>query len=74
MFMPGATPQWKKVKVGMTRAEVRELIGRSDQLPGRSALRSGPNWTEGYYIEGDQFLRIHYKNGVATRLQVTGNP
>jgi hypothetical protein len=69
MFMPGATPHWKKVKVGMPRSEVQELIGKahqsSDDSTGWTASRK-----DGYYIEDDQFLRIHYKNEVVTRLQV----
>ena len=73
VLMPGASPHWKEVKVGMPRGKVEELIGKahqsSDDATGTVASR-----TDEYFIEENQLLRILYKNDVVTRVQVMGRP
>jgi hypothetical protein len=72
LFMGGVFPEpsadnWRKVKVGMTKAEVRKLVGDPNGLS-YGTLPPEKEFVDGYYIDEREVFYVHYEDGVVVRL------
>jgi hypothetical protein len=65
--LPGSSANWPKVKAGMSRKQVRQILGDPDVLV-------ISRWVDGYTVGDFDFVYIHYTQDVVERVQFDDKP